>query len=97
MYGERRNRYFYTVLFLDDYNPQKRDLADETMSRATQVQEPPVLKSFEIKKDSNSTDIHWTDSKTLFVRHGLPLPVTLELWDAARKPDILLPGAEEGD
>jgi hypothetical protein len=72
--------YFYTVLFLNNYFPAKQELADK-----------PVTKLFEITEASNSATVKWIDDNTLFVRHNLKLPITLEMWNADGKPIFYCP------
>lgn len=87
-----REKYFYTVLFLDDYFPKK-----ETSKNGAEYQvEKPVLKSFSIKNDTNTADIKWLDENTLYIRHGLQLPLTLEMWNAEGKPVFYVPLLKEG-
>jgi hypothetical protein len=72
--------YFYTVLFLNNYFPAKQESAEK-----------PVTKLFEVSADSNSATVKWLDDETLFVRHNLKLPITLEMWDANNKPIFYCP------
>ena len=37
----------------------------------------PVTKLFDITATSNSSNVKWLDEDTLWVRHNLPLPVTM--------------------
>ena len=71
-------KYFYTVLFLNNYYPPAPAAK-------------PVTKLFEITEDSNSATVKWLDDKTLRVQHNLKLPVTLEMWDANNKPVFYCP------
>lgn len=89
----RAEKYFYTVLFLDDYYPERRSAS--TAAENARV-ETPILKSFEITKDTNTDNVKWTDEKTLFVRHNLPLPITLEMWNDEGKPIFYCPLLKEG-
>lgn len=89
-------KYFYTVLFLDDYYPERR--SSSTASENLRV-ETPILKTFEIKKDTNTENIKWMkdgDDLCLFVRHMLPLPITLEMWNAEGKPIFYCPLLKKG-
>ncbi len=87
-------KYFYTVLFLDDFFPQ-RDSSTTAASTDKQL-EAPELKNFEITSETNSENVKWLDKNTLFVRHNLPLPLTLEMWNAAGKPIFYCPLLKEG-
>ena len=73
-------KYFYAVLFLNNYFPPKPESATK-----------PVTKVFEITENSNSASVKWLDDKTLYVRHNLKLPLTLEMWDANGKPVFYCP------
>ena len=59
-----REKYFYTILFLDDYFPKERQAAE-----FEQQVELPKIRSFEITKDANTTEMKWLDDMTLQVRH----------------------------
>ena len=84
-------KYFYTVLFLDDFYPRTE------VDPATRVhQELPQLKMLEVTSESNSQDLKWLDKNTLFVRHNLPLPLTLEMWNDEGKPIFYCPVLKEG-
>ncbi len=86
------NKYFYTVLFLDDYFPKK-----ETTKAEFEYQvELPERKNFSITNKINTTDIKWLDENTLYIRHGLKLPLTLEMWNAEGKPIFYVPILKEG-
>ena len=77
-----RKSYFYTVLFLDNYYPQ------------TPIDPPacqPITKVFDITEDSNTINLKWLDSNKLLVRHNLPLPVTVEMWDHENRPILYCP------
>lgn len=87
-----RNKYFYTVLFLDDYFPGKQTVKPEGDYQV----ELPKIRSFEITKDSDSSELKWIDANTLHVRHGLPLPLTLEMWNEEGKPIFYVPLLKEG-
>lgn len=86
-------KYFYTVLFLDDYYSERR--TSSTVSENLKV-ETPILKSFEITSETNSENVKWLDSNTLYVRHNLQLPITLEMWNAEGKPIFYCPLLKEG-
>ena len=83
----RRTKYFYTILFLDNYYPP-------TDSRPNAWE--PQTKIYDITNTTNSSSVHWTSeidpedsSKTLYhlhVRHNLPLPITLEMWNDPEDP-----------
>jgi hypothetical protein len=87
-------KYFYTILFLDDYYPERR--CDQTTVEDNYKHiETPILKNFDITKDTNNESIFWNDENTLVVRHNLPLPLTLEMWNAAGKPIFYCPLLKE--
>ena len=87
-------KYFYTVLFLDDFYPERAEAkVSEEWKRQTEL---PELKTYEVTKDSNSVDLKWIDENTLFVRHNLPLPLTLEMWNNENKPIFYCPVLKEG-
>lgn len=75
-----RTKYFYTVLFLNDYYPK--------VSESAII---PETKVFDITVDSNSVSVKWLDDKTLYVRHNLKLPLTLEMWNAKGEPIFYCP------
>jgi hypothetical protein len=75
-----KHKYFYTVLFLNNYFPVKN--TNDNISKT---------KYFEITENSNSATIKWLDDNTLFVRHNLKLPITLEMWNASGKPIFYCP------
>lgn len=75
-----KHKYFYTVLFLNNYFAPKNT-----------VNETPKTKYFEITENSNSATVKWIDDNTLFVRHNLKLPITLEMWNAQGKPIFYCP------
>ena len=87
-----REKYFYTVLFLDDYFPRRSDKKSESEYHV----ELPKIRSFEITKDSDTTELKWIDENTLYVRHGLDLPLTLEMWNDEGKPIFYVPILKEG-
>jgi len=89
---QSRDKYFYTILFLDDYFPA---MPKNWKEFEYQV-ELPKLRSFEISADTNTTDVKWIDGNTLYVRHGLTLPLTLEMWNAEGKPIFYVPLLKEG-
>ena len=76
-----KHKYFYTVLFLNNYFPVK-NTNDNNISKT---------KYFEITENSNSATIKWLEDNTLFVRHNLKLPITLEMWNASGKPIFYCP------
>lgn len=89
---QRREKYFYTVLFLDDYFPQQETTKPEFEYQV----ELPKIRSFEIGKGTNTAEVKWLDETTLYVRHGLDLPLTLEMWNAEGKPIFYVPILKEG-
>jgi hypothetical protein len=87
--SERKAKYFYTVLFLNDYypDPDPRPSATE-----------PQTKVFNITKDINSANVKWIVKEEdgeqhyfLKVNHFLPLPLTLQMWDAEGNPIFYCP------
>jgi len=89
-----QQKYFYTVLFLDDYYPERK--YDSTTEEEFQQVEIPELKKFEIKEDTNTENVKWQNENTLYVRHNLKLPLTLEMWDDQNKPIFYCPILKEG-
>jgi len=89
-----QQKYFYTILFLDDYYPERK--YDTTTEPEPERLEIPELKKFEITKDTNTENIKWQDENTLFVRHNLKMPVTLEMWNEDDKPIFYCPILKEG-
>ena len=77
-------KYFYTVLFLNNYYPKK----------PAQPAEVAETKIFDIMSDSNTSSLKWLkiDGKDmLWVRHNLKLPLTLEMWDNNKEPIFYCP------
>lgn len=89
---QKREKYFYTILFLDDYFPHQ----ESTKAEFEYQVELPKIRSFEITKDVNTADIKWLNENTLYVRHGLDLPLTLEMWNDSGKPIFYVPILKEG-
>jgi len=88
-----KEKYFYTVLFLDDYYPER--MKDST-AQETERLEIPEVKKFEIKSTTDTENVKWIDENTLFVRHNLKLPLTLEMWNNENKPVFYCPVLKEG-
>ena len=89
-----QQKYFYTVLFLDDYYPERK--YDETTAPEPERLEIPELKKFEITSETNTENVKWQDSNTLYVRHNLKMPLTLEMWNEDNKPIFYCPVLKEG-
>lgn len=89
-----QQKYFYTILFLDDYYPER--INDGTTVREPEFLEIPELKKFEITNRTNTENVKWLDTNTLYVRHNLKLPLTLEMWNADNKPIFYCPVLKEG-
>lgn len=89
-------KYFYTVLFLDDYNVYRKDNDSSTTVSSPKQMEVPTLKKFEITSKTNTENIKWLNSTTLYVRHNLQLPLTLEMWNNDDKPVFYCPVLKEG-
>lgn len=89
-----KQKYFYTILFLDDYYPERK--CDKTTVDEFQHVETPELKNFEITASTNTENVKWLDENTLYVRHNLKLPLTLEMWNAEGKPIFYCPLLKEG-
>ena len=89
-----QQKYFYTVLFLDDYYPERK--YDSTTVEEPSQLEIPELKKFEITAETNTENVKWQDENTLFVRHNLKLPLTLEMWNEDEKPIFYCPILKEG-
>ena len=87
-------KYFYAVLFLDDFYPE-RAVDNTTADYQSQI-EMPKLKKFEITKSTNTENVKWLDENTLYVRHNLPLPLTLEMWNNEDKSIFYCPLLKEG-
>ena len=79
-------KYFYTVLFLDNYFHHSEN-KDSYMPRRNEGE----LKSYNISADTDTASIKWLDDNRLYVRHNLPLPITLEMWDQNNKPIVYCP------
>jgi hypothetical protein len=77
----KKVKYFYTVLFLNNYYP-KRPKPSATI---------PETKVFDIMADTNTSSVKWLDETTLYVRHNLKLPLTLEMWNAEGQPIFYCP------
>lgn len=91
----KETKYFYAVLFLDDFYPERA--VDNTTANYQKMVETPQLKKFEITKSTNTENVKWTpDENTLYVRHNLPLPLTLEMWNNEGKPIFYCPLLKEG-
>lgn len=76
-------KYFYTVLFLNNYFP--KPVAPTTQSE---------IKIFDITEtipEELQTNVKWLDSNKLWVQHGLQLPITLEMWDDQQTPIFYCP------
>ena len=73
-------KYFYTVLFLDNYFP-----------KAKFPEKTAVTKIFDISADTNNSTVKWLTNKELLVRHNLCLPITLEMWNAKNEPIFYCP------
>lgn len=83
---QHRQKYFYTVLFLDNYYENKTPIQHH--------RERPnggALKTFDICEDTNTANVRWLDDRRLYVRHNLPLPITLEMWDHENRPIVYCP------
>ena len=90
----REVKYFYAVLFLDDFYPERA--VDNTTEEYQSQIETPKLKKFEITKSTNTENVKWLDENTLYVKHNLPLPLTLEMWNNEDKPIFYCPLLKEG-
>ena len=88
-----QQKYFYTVLFLDDYYPERAINAATSNDEQLEI---PEVKKFEITKTTNTENVKWLDDNTLFVRHNLRLPLTLEMWNDENKPVFYCPVLKEG-
>lgn len=80
-HDSHRKSYFYTVLFLDNYYPHKHH--DPAIK--------PITKMFDITEDVNTANLKWLDANKLLVRHNLPLPVSVEMWDHENRPILYCP------
>lgn len=89
-----QQKYFYTILFLDDYYPERK--RDNTTVQDPERLEIPEVKKFEITNKTNTENVKWLDSETLYVRHNLKLPLTLEMWNNDSKPVFYCPVLKEG-
>lgn len=89
-----KQKYFYTVLYLDDYYPERK--YDKSSAEDIQHVETPVLKNFEIGANTNTENVKWLDENVLYVRHNLKLPLTLEMWNADGKSIFYCPLLKEG-
>ena len=59
-----KQKYFYTILFLDDYYPERK--YDKTTVDEFQHVETPELKNFEITASTNTENVKWLDENTLY-------------------------------
>ena len=84
-----REKHFYTILFLEDYFP-KKSKEDEYHV------ELPELKKYKITNKTNTDEVKWKELNVLQVKHGLTLPLTLEMWDDKGKPIFYVPLLKEG-
>lgn len=87
----QRDKHFYTILFLDDYFPKR-----ETPKEFEYQVELPKIVNFNITKDTDTEDIKWLNENTLYVRHGLQMPLTLEMWNDDGKSVFYVPLLKEG-
>ncbi len=79
-YKQNRKKYFYTILFLDNYYPAQPDICQKS-----------ITKQFKISEDMNTANVKWLDDTRLLVRHNLQLPVSVEMWDQNNKPLVYCP------
>ena len=87
-------KYFYAVLFLDDFYPER---AVDNTNNEYQSLEPPKLKKFKITKNTCTESVKWSeDGMVLSVRHNLPLPLTLEMWNNDDQPIFYCPLLKKG-
>jgi hypothetical protein len=95
-----REKYFYTVLFLDNYCPNQNNSSSN--NNHSQV-ENPILKNFSISETTSSQQIYWEsqddNSKVLNVSlassPSIKLPVTIELWNNENEPIFYCPILKE--
>jgi len=88
----RQEKYFYTILFLDDYDPNRVD--EYTKAFYQNKIEAPKTLVFKITNSTNTRDIWWSNEgeyKKLHIRHTLPLPLTLEMWNDDNQPIFYCP------
>lgn len=76
-----RKSYFYTVLYLDNYYPQSHKPEGEK----------PITKMYDVTEDVNTANLKWLDSNRLLVRHNLPMPLSVEMWDHENRPIFYCP------
>ena len=84
---EHSHKYFYTVLFLDRYFGPDRQQNIYPYPRKPDGR----IKSWQICADTQTPDIKWLDQHRLYVKHDLPMPITLEMWDDKFKPIVYCP------
>jgi hypothetical protein len=82
----KRTKYFYTVLFLNNYYPKKQVLPEAEVA---------ATKLFEICADTNTSNIKWLTPNKLWVRHNMKYPLTLEMWNAQDEPIFYCPILKE--
>lgn len=84
-----KQKYFYTVLFLNNYFPKKAEQENKS-----------VLKVIELT-DVDCANFKWESTlesgikNKLIVHHHLPLPLTLEMWDNNGNPIFYCPLLKE--
>ena len=87
-----KKNYFYTVLFLDNYYPEK----EETVLSNLYQQSKTEKKLFSITNTTNTANVKWLDKYTLWVRPGITSPLTLEMWNEQDKPIFYCPILKAG-
>ena len=80
---QHRKKYFYTVLFLNDYFPKPAPPVPQS--------EIKVFDVIETIPEESQINIKWLDENTLWVQHGLRLPITLEMWNDQGEPIFYCP------
>lgn len=84
---QHRQKYFYTVLFLDNYYEKPQPAPKKLYNKPKGGQ----LKTYDICADTETANVRWLDQNRLYVRHNLQLPITLEMWDHENRPIVYCP------
>lgn len=85
---KHRDKYFYTVLFLDNYFKEPQNQNYTGMTIYTDIT-ATFSKSSPVQWDSENPD-------KLIIHHNLRLPVSLEIWDETSKPLLYAPILKQG-
>lgn len=78
---QHKRKYFYTILFLNNY----------FLQIPKQNTEHTDIITYQIKEDTDTENIKWVNENILSVKHNLMLPITLEMWDNNNNPIFYSP------